>query len=270
MISIIVPCYNQLELTQACLKSIAENTRDYEIIIVDNGSNPAFFPPSDVWLDVTAIGGNREYISCVEDSSNIKVIRNETNLGYPVAINQGIRKANGDVIILLNNDCIVSKGWAFWLLHHLETFSIVGPVTNYCAGMQRVMIPVYNDEQELAREAEKWLEEHAGKSEEVNWVIGFCMAFKRSLYDEIGPFDESFWPCCGEEVDFCLKARAAGHKVGIARGIYIHHFGSQTFEAMERAGELNYNVLNSKTIMLLSKKWGKGFWQNQKVLNEDH
>ena len=237
MISIVVPVYNNLSMTADCLKAIRANTKDYEIIVVDNGSDPEF-----PW-------------GSTDDPA---IIRNETNLGFPVAVNQGIKAAKGDVIVLLNNDVICAQGWSERLLAHLDSYSIVGPCTNYCAGMQQVTIPVYQDEQEFNVQAEKWAETHKGKSAEVNWVIGFCMAFKKSLFDEIGPFDESIWPCSGEEVDFCMKAKATGKKIGIARDVYVHHEGSQTFRAMEKAGLVDYQESCNKNDRHLEKKWGKG------------
>jgi len=239
VISICIPIFNQHEVAKECLQSVVANTENYQIVIVDNGSKPAAIFPEHFGV------GNNIYI------------RNEENLGFPVACNQAIKAATGDTIILLNDDCVVTQGWAFRLLAHLDSYSIVGPVTNYCAGLQRVTIPVYQDEQELNIQAGKWAEEHDKQSQSVNWIIGFCMAFKKSLWEEIGPFDESSWPCCGEEVDFCMKAKAAGHKIGIAQDIYIHHFGNQTLNGMHIAGQINYQNLCVRNDRHLESKWGK-------------
>jgi len=240
MISIVIPVYNQHPMTADCIKAIYANTQDYEIIIVDNGSEPPICEP-------------------------FTTIRNETNLGFPAAVNQGIRAAKGDTIILLNNDVIVTPHWADRLLHHLNNYAIVGTLTNYCAGMQFEMIPTYQDEQELHRISGEWATEHAGETQEVNWVIGFCMAFKKALFDEIGLFDTSLWPCCGEEIDFCFRAREAGYRIGIARDIYVHHAGSLTFLEMHNAGQLDHVAVNNNNDAHLTKKWGKDFWFRQAV-----
>jgi GT2 family glycosyltransferase len=244
MLSIVIPSYNQHEMTQDCLSAIRANTRDYELILVDNGSTPPYS------------------VESVHKRGSL--IRNENNTGFPFAINQGIRQSRGDVILLLNNDCIVSAGWAFWLMHHLETYSIVSPVTNYCAGIQRVTAPVYHNEGELAQVAEKWAKDHAGESQEVNWVIGFCMAFKKSLWEEIGPFDESLWPCSGEELAFCLRARHTGHRIGIASAVYVHHHGSQTFKDLEQSGQVKYNEICARNEKHVMEKWGE-FWTKQLI-----
>lgn len=241
MISIVIPVFGQVEMTHDCINAIRETTQDFELIIVDNGSVPPFQPP---FMGFTTT----------------QVIRNAENRGFPVAVNQGIRVANGDTIILLNNDVTVTPGALNQLVSYLNEFSIVGPVTNFCAGMQRVIVPVYNSIEGLNKEAEI-LKQTDEWQEEVNFVIGFCMAFKKSLYDEIGPFDESLWPCSGEEIDFCLSARKAGHKIGIAHDVYVHHEGSKTFSTMD----INYDAICKRTDAHLTKKWGEGFWQRQTI-----
>jgi len=244
MCSIVIPVYNQHEVTTECVCSVIKNTPEpFEIIIYDNGSEPPI----------------------KFQDEHIRIIRNDTNLGFHLAVNLGIREARGDTIILLNNDVIVTPGWTERLLYHLNTFAIVGTLTNYCAGMQMEIVPVYQDEQELYKVSEEWTAEHAGESQEVNWVIGFCMAFKKALFDEIGLFDTSLWPCCGEEIDFCFRAREAGYRIGIAHDIYVHHEGSLTFMAMQKAGQLDYGAVIDKNDIHLAERWGKDFWYRQAV-----
>jgi len=246
MISIIVPIYNQHEITEECLRAVLDNTQNCEIIIVDNGSEPPIKPPFSGFTEIT-------------------MIRNETNLGFPVAVNQGVAAAKGDIIVLLNNDVIVTPGWADRLINHLEDYAIVGPMTNYCAGKQQVSLPTYQSIEGLNKEASTLADTSAGESEEVNWVIGFCMMFKKSLYDELGEFDESLWPCSGEEIDFCLRARQAGHKVGIAHDVYVHHEGSKTFKDMENTGQLDYQEICKRNDAHLTDKWGEGIWNRQEI-----
>jgi virginiamycin A acetyltransferase len=271
MLSIIIPVYNQHDLTETCIRAVLENTQDCEIIIVDNGSEPPIKPPFSGFTEIT-------------------VIRNEENKGFPVAVNQGIKAAKGDVIILLNNDVVITPGALNRLSDLLnrkiliettkpgdeyksfdysgdgnEHYSIIGPVTNFAAGMQRVTIPVYSNIEELNKEAGFLVESCQGDVQEVNWVIGFCMAFKKSLFDEIGPFDESLWPCSGEEIDFCYRAKRAGYKIGIAHDVYVHHEGSKTFEALEQAGQVDYQETCKRNDEHLAKKWGEGFWNRQAI-----
>ena len=95
MISICIPVLNQQEMTLECLASVRAHTQDYEIILVDNGSDPPF-SPSYTWLDVTTIGGPNEYVPGVEGVGNIKIVRNKTNLGFPCAVNQAIQQLRAE------------------------------------------------------------------------------------------------------------------------------------------------------------------------------
>ena len=242
MKSIIIPVFNQHDMTNECIYAVMENTQDCEIIVIDNGSTPEYTPPFT------------GFIGC-------RVIRNTENKGFPAAINQGIREASGEVIILLNNDVIVTPWWSDRLISALNQVSIVGPVTNYSAGLQKITTDLYNDKDELNKVAGGIYEDYEDNIQEVNWVIGFCMVFKKSLVDEIGYFDESIWPCCGEEIDFCLRAKKAGHKIGIAQGCYLHHDGSATFKAMD---DLDYKNICLKNEKHLESKWGKD-WYRQEI-----
>lgn len=248
-LSVIIPVFNQHELTETCLRAVLDNTQDMEIIIVDNGSEPPIKPPFSGFTEIT-------------------VIRNEENKGFPCAVNQGIKAAKGESIILLNNDVVVTPDSLNKLADYLEVADIIGPVTNYCAGLQRVTLPVYSSIEGLNKEAGMLAETCEGELEEVNFVIGFCMAFKKSLFDEIGEFDESLWPCSGEEVDFCLSARKAGHRIAIAHDIYVHHEGSKTFSEMERAGQVNYQETCRRNDAHLAAKWGSDFWMRQAITED--
>ena len=238
MLSLIIPTWNHNEMALECITAVRENTQDCEIIVIDNGSDPPFVKPYTGFIDIT-------------------VIRNETNLGFPVAVNQGIMASKGDIIILLNDDVVVTPEWATKLTSALQECSIVGAVTNYSSGVQRNDIGTYENKSELNKAVNEWEEDYEGEILEVRWVIGFCMAFPRSLFDEIGPFDESIWPCCGEEIDFCLRAGEAGHRVGIAFDCYVHHEGSVTFKEMN--SEHPYSEIIERNNKHLEKRWGKGF-----------
>lgn len=240
MISIIIPTYNQNQLLDECIDSIRKHTEDYEIILVDNGSVPEY---------------EYEHLADVK----LTVIYNKQNEGFPKAINQGIKEANGKIIILLNNDCIVTPYWSERLINGLQQYDIVGPLTNYCSGVQMVLTPVYNNEEELDKVAIDWTSVCPGKIFETDYVIGFCMVFKKELYEDIGLFDESLWPCSGEEIDFCLRAKEKGYKIGVCCDVYIHHHGSQTFRWMQEKGIVNYRKICERNDRHLNSKWKEKF-----------
>ena len=102
-VSIIIPVYNQIDYTYACLASILENTHDisYEIIIAD-----------DVSTDAT-----KELSKFAE---NIIISRNEVNLGFLKNCNNAAKLAKGQYIMFLNNDTKVCRDWLYWLVELMD------------------------------------------------------------------------------------------------------------------------------------------------------
>ncbi len=101
--SIIVPCWNQLEFTRLCLRALFRHTvRPWELIVVHNGSTD----------------GTGEFLAGVQVGGRVPVtiIHNARNLGFPAAINQGLRAARGEFLVLLNNDAVVTEAWLDHLL----------------------------------------------------------------------------------------------------------------------------------------------------------
>lgn len=246
MVSVIILTYNGQDMTRECIESVLETQTEeqFEIIIVDNGSDVPFKPPFSGFVETN-------------------LIRNEENEGFPVGVNQGIRASRGDTIVLLNDDTVVTPGWMDRMAQWLRDFDIVGPCTNYVRGVQSATIRSYTSLAELEDAAKEWTNYYAGASVDVNFVVGFCMMFQRELYDEIGDFDERLWPCSGEEIDFCLRARKAGYKIGVAYDVYIHHYGSQTFDQMQENGQLVYDEVCDMCDDHLEKTWGKDVWEKQ-------
>ena len=116
--SIIVPCWNQVEFTQQCMAALKRHTRPpWELIVVDNGST-----------DGTAL-----YLAGVRDMAAVPVtvVSNTTNLGFPAAINEGLRLARGEYLVLLNNDVVVTDGWLDQLIALVNANT---PASEVCVG----------------------------------------------------------------------------------------------------------------------------------------
>lgn len=240
--SIIVPVCNGLAYTRQCLESVFARTPEpFELIVIDNGSSD----------------GTPSYLRELQASyEGIRVIRNEENLGFAVAVNQGISSASGNYIVLLNNDTVVTKGWLSRLLAALtidEETGLAGPVSNYVAGSQMVQDASYGtDLREMERYAGWRAIEFAGKLQETNRVIFFCTAIKRAVIDKIGGLDLRFHNGNFEDDDFCLRARIAGFRIQICEDVFIHHYGSQTF----KENKLNYTALMEENWERFKAKWG--------------
>ncbi len=155
--SIIVPCFNQLEFTRHCLRALFRHTRPaFELIVIDHGSTD----------------GTGTYLAGVQDASPapVTVITNARNLGFPAAVNQGLRAARGGYLVLLNNDAVVTDCWLDQLIglanaengFHKEEqevqegkangerpIGLVGPMSNYASPPQLVEDVPYRSLEEM-------------------------------------------------------------------------------------------------------------------------
>jgi len=254
MTSIIIPVVDNEDYTEQCISSLKKNTKDYELIVVDNGSIRNFVPDDD-WIDVTSFGDeNTPYVGKKEGIGNLLVIRNEENLGYPKAINQGIIFAKGEYICILNNDTVLTKDWLDHLVYHLENgLDAVGPMTNNISGIQKTNIDIYDTEETLNEAAIKFYEKNKGKYTLCWRLVGFCLAFKKEVIDKIGLFDQNFGLGDYEDEDFCLRAIEAGFRLGISNDCYIHHFGSATHKSLK----INYEELLKINKKYFDSKWSE-------------
>lgn len=172
--SVIVPTYNRVDLLAKCLQSIVNNTApsSVEVIVVCNGC-------SDGSVDVV-----KEYI---EAGYPFKLIYTPEPVGYARAINMGLMYAEGEYIILLNNDAVLLSN--DWLRVLEEPFyknpktGITGPSLGWWNGRPT--------------------------------AIFFCVMIKKELFNQIGYLDPLYLIGGGEDTDFCLRAQAAGWEIEV-------------------------------------------------------
>ncbi|MBU1101710.1 MAG: glycosyltransferase [Bacteroidetes bacterium] len=217
--SIILITFNQIKYTLECIESIKNKTTlDYEIIVVDNAST-----------DNT--------LKQLHSLENVKVIANKENLGFPKAVNQGILEAQGDYVLLINNDTVVTEGWLERMVEIAEKHQevgIVGPISNKVSGVQLDKAAEYDSIQSMHKYASLVMNKNKGIVEEFPRVAFLCTLIKKELIDKIGGLDERFSPGNFEDDDFCLRAQLAGYKTVIAKDVFIHHYGSVSFLAEGR------------------------------------
>lgn len=225
LVSIVVPAHNLWGQTLACLNSIEANTRvPYEIILIDNGGNTE----TASWMVGWAYSPERR--------GRAKLFRSQENASYACCCNRGAVQSKGDFLVFLNNDTLVTEGWLERLISVFDRFPdtvIVGPMSNYVAGHQQVpasqlTYSIEGGSEELGAFAQSWASKHAGKTRKVSGVIGFCLAIRRHIWEELGGMDESFVNGY-DETDLCFRAIGMGGHIRIARDSFVHHEGSQTF-----------------------------------------
>lgn len=214
MIDIIIPVYNQLKYTKKCVESIKKNTKDYNLIIVNNGSTD----------------GTNEYLDKLNQSRKVKIIDSEINQGFVKATNQGIKVSKNDVV-LLNNDVEVPSGW-------LEMLR--GSIENKEVGATGPLSTAVNQEQYFKNYKEKW---------EGKYLSFFCCLIKREVIDKIGLLDENIEIGIGDDNDYCTRIQVAGYKLCLNTSLIVKHHHRTTIKTIpniEKIAKKNIEYLNNK------------------------
>lgn len=240
--SVVVLCYNNLALTQACLESVERQSRwpDLELVVVDNASTDG----TPKWL--------REFAAT---RPWVKLVLNDRNLGFAAGNNVGLQAATGELLIMLNNDTQVSPGWIHGLWRHLvrdAALGMVGPVTNNI-GNEAKIDPGYSDPAEMPAWAVARAVRHAGEQHPCRVLAFFCVALRRAVYEKVGGLDEAFGLGFFEDDDYCNRVRAAGWTMAIADDVFVHHHLSASFDQLKAARR---QELFEKNKAIYESKWG--------------
>lgn len=239
--SIVVPVLDNLVCTRLALESVLAAPTDvpYELVIVDNGSKQ----PTSEYLSVLA-----------SRNSQVRVVRNERNAGYARAINQGVSASTGAVVVLLNNDTIVTPWWLDGLVRHLDNpvLGLLTPVTNRCGNGAEVPTS-YRTYAQLLVEAEV-RRSSPPRMVPLPVAVMFCVAARRSLLADVGPLDERFEVGLFEDDDYARRVRGAGFEIACAEDVFVHHFGEATIGDPTLAGP--YGELFHENRRRFEEKWG--------------
>jgi GT2 family glycosyltransferase len=235
--SIIIPTLNQAEYLRMCVDSIFRHTDvPYEIIVVDNGSTDR----------------TREYLEAMRGRIRYRLL--DRNHGFAGAVNRGLMMAKGRTIVVLNNDTLVTPRWLDNLLACLasdERIGLVGPVTNYIGGEQRIEAP-YRSLKDMQAFAQAHNRSDPARWQDTERITGFCLAFRRDVWERTGYFDEGYAIGNYEDDDYNIRVKLLGLRLVIARDTFIHHFGSVSIKAL--GPELA--AVNARNAAYYGEKWG--------------
>lgn len=224
MISVVVVNYNAGPLLAACVDAALPQVD--EVVIVDNASS------DDSLAQVTERFG---------EAAQIRVIRNDRNLGFAVACNQGAAAARGDEVLFLNPDCIPEANAVPILQDALRGHRNGEPKAGADVGMVGgLLLNPDGSEQgggrraiptpwrsfvrafglwRLARRFPRlFLDFHLHEQPlpdhpvDVEAISGACMLVSRQAMTEVGPWDEGYFLHC-EDLDWCMRFREKGYRI---------------------------------------------------------
>ncbi|MCX6303956.1 MAG: glycosyltransferase [Bacteroidetes bacterium] len=255
VVSVIIPVYNQWDFTFPCLASILKNSEgiSYEIILADDNSTD----------DTHRVN---QFVK------NIRVVRNEKNLGFLLNCNNAAKFARGKFIVLLNNDTLVQPEWLRWLISTMEEHADVGMVGAkfvFPTGeLQEAGGIVFRDGSATNYGRYDWpgLSQYS-YVKDVDYCSGACICVRTELWLKAGGFDPAFSPGYYEETDLAMQIRSMGYRtVYQPRSVIVH------FEGVTHGTDLAEGIKSTqpRNQRLFFEKWKHELEANHYTRNENN
>jgi N-acetylglucosaminyl-diphospho-decaprenol L-rhamnosyltransferase len=227
-ISIVIVSYNGRDHLRRCLQSLADHpsTVEREIIVVDNDSRDGSAP------------------MVASEFPDVMLLRQPHNVGFAAGANRGAKEASGEAVVLLNPDSEIEADPFAPMLAYLRQHGDAGIVAPRllnpdgslqlsCRSFPSFSVALFNRYSLLTRiipgnrfSRRYLLSDWKHDSiRDVDWVSGACLMIQRSLFEQIGLLDESYFMYI-EDVDLCQRVHQAGYKVVYYPDVsVIHHIG---------------------------------------------
>lgn len=230
--SIIIPLYDQVGYTQRCLETLVAHTdaSRYEVVLVDNASTD----------------GTGELLDRLD--GDVTIVRNERNLGFATACNQGADRAGTGRLVFVNNDVELLPGWLDPLLAPFASGEVgaVGARLLFPDGtLQHAGVALADDPgRRVLHASHRYYRAQphlpvANRPGPAAAVTGALLAVDRVAFEQVGGFDTGYWNGL-EDVDLCLALWAAGRTVLYEpRSTAIHH---ESVSGPERFARVDDNV----------------------------
>jgi GT2 family glycosyltransferase len=234
-LSLIFVLYNSKSVIEVALDSVYNSkvNFDYEVILVDNQS------PDDA-VDLI----RQKYLSRPEIAAKTTLIINDSNAGYGIGNNVGMKEAKGDYLLVLNTDIKLEPDNLQIMADFMDSRSDVGVATcKLVKGNGELDIAARRSEPNLVRSFfrlfglqrifPRWfgsynlLNKDPNLESEIDSCVGAYMFVSRKAYEATGGFDPRFF-MYGEDLDWCRAIREAGFKVWWYPKTICYHYRGQT------------------------------------------
>ena len=204
-LSIITLTYNKLEYTKKYIESLYKYTKDFELIVVDNGSTD----------------GTVEYLKTL----GCKLILNSENLGFSKGNNQGLEIAEGKYIGFLNNDILLYPNW----FEECEKVFEQENAAFVCPKFENV------NENNYLKNFNP-LNIYRKSFDDCQFA---CVITKESILNELGGFDDNYSPAFFEDNDLKYRAIEKGYDVYVLENVCFYHYSSITSANLNQNFEKN-------------------------------
>jgi len=268
-LAVIIVNWNTRELLRTCLSSLYQYTTgiSYEIVVVDNGS----------------ADGSSDMVK--KHFPDVRLMRNQENLGYSQANNQALRRASSRYMLLLNSDTALKDNALQGMVFFMDTHPSVGIAGTKllnpdgsrqysCDLFPRTALAMLRDKildtffsTKRITWPERMTEWDFNGNFAVDYVIGAVLLIRRETLEQIGLLDEQFF-MYAEDIDWCYRAALAGWKTYYLGAMSIYHCNrgsSETSQALSfklqqlRGKSLqqfyrkHYGLFSSWLIMLIDR-----------------
>lgn len=235
-VAIVIPLYGGEQEIRNCLDSLGTCQDCFSrVVVVDNHS------PDNA-------------AQVCKEFDFVELIQLDENLGFAGACNLGASKCTEQVLVFLNSDTVVTRPGLAHLVNAIEENELVaaaGPYTNCAASQQQIDAPYSSLDQ---------IEPFSNHFSSLNWpdqstdlLIGFCLAVRKTVFEQIGGFDTSFQIGMFEDNDLCYRLKRLGYQLRIAGKSYIHHEGSKSFQR----SHVRMSEVFRKNREVFFRKWSK-------------
>lgn len=233
-VSIVIPNWNGVNCLKECLPSVfsAKGFADgeNEVVVVDDGS-------TDESVDFIKANFPR-----------VRLIQNKRNRGFGFTCNRGIREAKNEVVVLINNDIILTKDFLQPLINHLNDKDVFAVTPKLYAWDKETFVWGMHMGGFRDGYIKLWNEAETGNGDKVYnsspsiFAIGGAMVFRRKDFLWMGGFDSIFRPNCWEDIDISYRAWKRGMKVLYEPKALMYHKGRTTL-TYERHKEIKNELL---------------------------
>lgn len=212
-VTLVLVTYNSSDVLPACAQAMhqLDVAGGYEVIVVDNASHD----------DSVAVARQ-----CWPAAT---LITNPSNRGFAAAVNQGVAAGSGRIVVTLNPDTEVAPHWLAALCDALDADAHIGVAGSVIYAPHQDVLTHSGADYDALTFRTTHTHQPVTALSDMPYVTGAGMALRRRDWQELGGFDEGFFPAYFEDLDLCLRVRARGQRcVAVPTAQLWHHESTAT------------------------------------------